>query len=220
MDSTQNKRIPQVSHLLIPEPIVRDRVDRSILRLDKDRETQMKLVTASNAVHNSGIYDYFSLQGLVSTQYGEDYVELYQVYGQDNKWAPMWGTRLYRSGAVTRRSVVVSYPIDGNMWLTWFEKELRATMVFAAEIFATYEIVVDQLRVVSVLRGAEDVLLKAPGMFGMPVAHAPKAMEHFTMLPSRERMTIRAVDLRDDPQRVATEMARLLRLRYSETGLG
>lgn len=216
MDSTQNKPIPQVSHLLIPEPLSKERLDRDFLRQDKDRETQMQLVTASNTVHNSGIRDYFSIQGAVSTRYGEDYVELYQVYGEDNQWAPMWGTRLYRSGAVTRRSVVVSYPIDGRIWLSWFESELRGTMIYAADVYAKYGIDADRVRILSILRGAEELPLMVPGLLGMPVPRTPKTIEHLTVLPSRERITINVAELRDDPQGVTQEMARLLRLRYSE----
>jgi hypothetical protein len=215
MDSTQNKPIPQVSHLLIPEPLSKERLDRAFLRREKDRETQMTLVNASNMVHNAGVRDYFSIYGAMSTRYGEDYVELYQVYGEDNRWAPMWGTRLYRSGAVTRRSVVVSYPKDGRLWLSWFESELRGTMIYAAEVYAKYGIDAERVRVLSVLRGAEELAIMVPGMLGMPVPRAPKAIEHLTVLPSRERITMKVAELRDDPEGVTQEMCRLLLLRYN-----
>ncbi len=220
MDSIADRPIAQVSCLFIPEPMVRERLDREYLRLDKDRETQSKLVNAWNAVHNAGIRDYFSIQGALSTQYGEDYVELYQVYSPDNRWAPMWGTRLYRSGAITRRSVVVSEPIDGKMWLSWFENELRGTMIFAADVYEKFAVAgVDDIRVLSVLRGAEDLPLKVPGMLGLPVELSPETMEHVTTLPSRDRITMRRADLRDDPNGIAKELGRLLRLRYGDQPL-
>jgi len=204
---------------LIPEPVVADRVDRDVLRFAKDRETQGQLVSASNAVYNGGVRDYFSTDGARSTRYGEDYVELYQIYKEDNPWAPLWGTRLYLSGAVTRRSIVVSYPRSRNIWLSWFQSELRGTMIFAAEVYQRFGIGVDTLRVFSVLRGAEDLPLMVPGMLGMPVSLTPLAIEHLTLLPARERITIRAADLRDDPNGVAEEMARILRLRYGDSPL-
>lgn len=220
MDSTPNRPIPQIAHLLVPEPLVRERVSRDMLATSNDRDTHLKLMNASGEVYNAGYHDYFTLsQGSgIATQYGEDYVELYQIYRrEDNPLAPLWGSRLYRSGAVTRRSIVVSYPRSGELWLQWFIEELRATMVFADQTYKAFGVSSDEIRIVSVLRGCENVPLMVPGLFAVPVKEQPKIMDHLTLLPTREPIRIRRGEMRDDLAGIANEMGRLLRLRYEKS---
>lgn len=132
MDSGPSRQPPQVSHLIVPEPLDIDRVADEMIRHDRQAEHLSRLNSAANAVFSAGYQHYYQVPGGVSTTFGEDYVELFQVAGDErSEFWPFWGNRLYRSGCVTRRTVVFTGIRGTNLYRDWIVEELRATMIFA-----------------------------------------------------------------------------------------